>query len=167
MDMTQKELAKHMKIADSTLSYWEMGKYEPDCEALMMLSKFFNVPIDYILGGDFIKWDINGGKAQYAVVDTSPLTGSHISVSEPGEAYCTKGKNDNYIDPAKIDSRISASVGSSAPDASQHTTPFNAINRPLSIQAAFDRIEFEGLTQGEVDLLAEYASFIKFRRKQD
>jgi len=30
MDMTQIELAKHLQIANSTLSYWEMGKYEPD-----------------------------------------------------------------------------------------------------------------------------------------
>ena len=58
MDMTQKELAKHLKIADSTLSYWEMGKYEPDSDALIKLSRFFKVPIDYILGGDFTKWDI-------------------------------------------------------------------------------------------------------------
>jgi len=52
-------LAKHLQIADSTLSYWEMGKYEPDSEALLKLSRFFKVPIDYILGGDFEKWDIN------------------------------------------------------------------------------------------------------------
>jgi len=167
MDMTQKELAKHLKIADSTLSYWEMGKYEPDSEALMRLSKFFNVPIDYILGGDFIKWDISGSKAQYSDVDTSRLTGSRISVSEPDPAYCINGKNDNYIDPATVDSQYSASEGSAVPDASQPAAPANAINRSRSIQAAFDRIEFEGLSQGEVDLLAEYASFIKFRRKQE
>jgi len=41
--ITQKELAKHMKISDSTLSYWEMGKYEPDNEALMKLSRYFKV----------------------------------------------------------------------------------------------------------------------------
>jgi len=166
MDMTQKELAKHLKIADSTLSYWEMGKYEPDSEALMRLSKFFSVPIDYILGGDFLKWDISGRKAQYADVGTSRLPGSHISVSEPEAVYCFDGKNINHIDPEKVDSRFSATNGSSVPDASQPAAPANAINRSRSIRAAFDRIEFEGLTQGEVDLLAEYASFIKFRRKQ-
>ena len=167
MDMTQKELSKHLKIADSTLSYWEMGKYEPDSEALKRLSKFFNVPIDYILGGDFIKWDISGSKAQYSDVDTSRLIGSHISVSEPGDAYSTHGKKDNYIDPATGDGQIGESEESSVPDASQPATPVNAINRSRGTKAAFDRIEFEGLTQGEIDLLAEYASFIKFRRKQE
>ena len=111
MDMTQRELAKYLQIADSTLSYWEMGRYEPDNEALMKLSKFFQVPIDYILGGDFITWG---------------LTGSAMSVSESEAAYTTKP-----------------------------TAP-----------ATFNRIEFEGLTHGEIDLLAEYAEFIKSRRKK-
>ena len=101
MDMTQKELAKHLQIADSTLSYWEMGRYEPDNEALMKLSGFFQVPIDYILGVDFM-------------------------ISESKAAY-----------------------GS------------------LNAQAAFNRIEFEGLTKGEIDILAEYAEFIKSRKKKE
>jgi len=166
MDMTQKELAKHLQIADSTLSYWEMGKYEPDTDALMRLSRFFSVPIDYILGGDFIKWDISGSNAKYTDADTPRLAGSGISVSEPEAAYRFNGKNENNIDPATVDGQSSASVGSSAPGASQPVAPANTMSRPRSAQSAFNRIEFEGLTQGEVDLLAEYASFIKFRRKQ-
>ena len=122
MDMTQKELAIHLQIADSTLSYWEMGKYEPDHEALMRLSRFFQVPIDYILGGDFVTWDINRSTMRHQGADVSRLPGSDMSVSEPDAEYCT--------------------------------------------QAAFNRIEFEGLTQGEVDSLAEYALFIKFRRNR-
>ena len=50
--MTRKELADHLRIADSTLSYWEMGRYEPDNESLLTLSKFFRVTIEYLLGGD-------------------------------------------------------------------------------------------------------------------
>ena len=50
--MTQKELAEHLQIADSTLSYWEMGKYEPDIDSLKKLSRFFLVPIDYIVGDE-------------------------------------------------------------------------------------------------------------------
>ena len=87
MDMTQKELAKHLQIADSTLSYWEMGKYEPDNDALMKLSRFFKVPIDYILGGDFTKWDINESSVQYHDVETSRFDGSDMSVSEPEATY--------------------------------------------------------------------------------
>ena len=50
--ITQKELAGHLEIADSTLSYWEQGKYEPDLNSLRRLSKFFKVSIDYIIGED-------------------------------------------------------------------------------------------------------------------
>ena len=64
--MTQKELANHLKIADSTLSYWEMGKYEPDNESLINLSRFFQVPVDYIIGGDFEQWEVSEGRVRYA-----------------------------------------------------------------------------------------------------
>jgi len=127
--MTQKELAKHLQIADSTLSYWEMGKYEPDNDALMKLSRFFQVPIDYILGGDFVRWDIDGGKVQYHENDSSRLTDSVLYISEPKAAY-------------KADD-----LGNE--------------------QVAFNRVEFEGLTLEEIDLLAEYAEFIKSRRKTE
>jgi len=50
--MTQKELAQHLQVAPATLSYWESEKYEPDIKSLKMLSKFFNVSIDYILYND-------------------------------------------------------------------------------------------------------------------
>ncbi|MCL2366532.1 MAG: helix-turn-helix domain-containing protein [Oscillospiraceae bacterium] len=111
--MTQKELATQLQIADSTLSYWEMGKYEPDNETLIELSRFFNVPIDYILDGDFIRWDLDGKHVD-----------SGMSVSEAKVSYSTN-KN---------------------------------------TQAAFGRVEFNDLTQGEIDMLAEYAVFIKSRR---
>jgi transcriptional regulator with XRE-family HTH domain len=127
--MTQKELAKQLQIADSTLSYWEMGKYEPDNEALIKLSRFFNVPIDFILGGDFAKWDINGVNIIYPNVYTTNSNGSDMIVSEANISYCMT--SDDFKDK----------------------------------QIAFDRIEFEDLTQEEIDMLTEYAIFIKSRRK--
>ena len=133
-DMTQKELAKHLKIADSTLSYWEMGKYEPDNEALMKLSRFFRVPIDYILGGDFIKWDISRERVLYPDEDAEHLDDLDMSVSEASALY------------------------------NKTTTP-NAANGLHNVHATFNRDEFDGLTQDEIDLLAEYAAFIKSRRK--
>jgi len=134
MDMTQKELAKHLQIADSTLSYWEMGKYEPDNKALMKLSRFFKVPIDYILGGDFTRWDLK---------DESALN------------------HDAYISNPAIDLSVSeASV-------SFKTHQLNTTCDYDDIRTSFDRTEFHGLTKDEIDLLAEYAAFIKSRRKTD
>ena len=167
MDLTQKELAKHLQIADSTLSYWEMGKYEPDNDALMKLSRFFNVPIDYIIGGDFIRWDIDGDRVPYRDADASHLAGSDIFVSESEAPYKKINRSDIIIEPATIDSQLSASAGSSTPDAIKPATPSNTAYGIRSAQAAFNRVEFEGLTQGEIDSLAEYALFIKSRRKKD
>jgi len=122
--MTQKELAKHLQVADSTLSYWEMGKYEPDNDALIKLSRFFQVPVDYILYGDFAKWDIDADRSQYPNAESSRITDSALSVSE-------------------------------------HLVEYNHGNT----KTAFNRVEFEDLTQEEIDSLAEYAVFIKSRRK--
>ena len=127
MNMTQKELANHLQIADSTLSYWEMGKYEPDNDALMKLSRFFKVPIDYILGGEFIRWDMSKGHKLYPDITGTLLLDSNMFVAESETVYNTSNFGDAY--------------------------------------SVFDRVEFEGLTQGEIDILADYAAFIKSRRE--
>jgi transcriptional regulator with XRE-family HTH domain len=167
MDLTQKELAKYLQIADSTLSYWEMGKYEPDNNALMKLSRFFQAPIDYILGGDFTKWDIAGGRMSYPDDDTLRLPDSDLSVFEVNAAYRTNGKNVSFVEPASVGSESRAPDGTSIPNVATPVTPSNTAFSFRNTQTAFDRIEFEGLTQAEVSLLAEYAEFIKSRRKKD
>ena len=126
MNMTQKELATHLQVADSTLSYWEVGRYEPDSETLMKLSRFFRVPIDYILGGNFTRWDITENNMLYPDVESLQLNDSGLTVSEPD-------------------------------------TEYNVTTAPAIV---FDRIEFENLASGEIDMLAEYAMFIKSRRKK-
>ena len=136
MNITQKELASHLQIADSTLSYWEMGRYEPDNEALMKLSRFFKVPIDYILGGDFMKWDISHERLLYPVDDAAHLVDFDMSVSDATVSY------------------------------NKATSP-NTANGLRDVQTAFDRDEFDDLTQDEIDSLAEYAAFIKSRRKKE
>jgi len=166
MDMTQKELAIHLQIADSTLSYWEMGKYEPDNDALMRLSRYFQVPIDYILGGDFIRWDINGSRMPSTEVDTLRLADSDISVSEPKAGYGINYKNVNSVESAAVDSHLSASIASPIPDTTKQATPPNTTYSLQNAQTAFNRIEFDGLTHEEINLLAEYAEFIKSRRKK-
>ena len=85
--MTQKELAKHLQIADSTLSYWEMGKYEPDFESLKALSRFFLVPIDYIIGEDISERDAAGAGMSY-VDNREPISSGIVaSVREPQKTY--------------------------------------------------------------------------------
>ena len=135
-DMTQKELAKHLQIANSTLSYWEMGRYEPDSEALLKLSRFFKVPIDYILDGDFVRLDVKGNDLLCHGSDRVLATDSDLSVAEAGVVY-------------------------------KKSTSSNTTNDYNEVLTVFDRTEFHGLTKDEIDLLAEYAAFIKSRRKTD
>jgi len=92
--ITQKELAKHMQISDSTLSYWEMGRYEPDSKALLKLSRFFKVPIDYILSGDFEKWDINEEYSSYTNENTVHIMSSDMTVSESNVEYRKNNRNE-------------------------------------------------------------------------
>ena len=101
--------------------------------ALMKLSRFFKVPIDYILGGDFTKWDIKEEDTLYHGADISNLV-TDLSVSEASVSYnkSTSSKTTNDYD---------------------------------EVLTAFDRTEFHGLTKDEIELLVEYAVFIKSRRK--
>lgn len=49
-DLTQTKLAKELNIDQRSLSFYEIGKYEPNLETLINLSLYFNVSVDYILG---------------------------------------------------------------------------------------------------------------------
>ncbi len=47
---TQKELAKKIEQAQSTIFYWEQNKQEPTITALKKLCEVFDVSADYLLG---------------------------------------------------------------------------------------------------------------------
>jgi transcriptional regulator, XRE family len=48
--LLQKDLARYLQVAESTYSYWEQGKFEPDTETLKKLADYFDVSVDYLLG---------------------------------------------------------------------------------------------------------------------
>ena len=48
-NMTQKELAKHLNIAPSTLGGYVQSVREPDYHTLKLLANYFDVSIDYLL----------------------------------------------------------------------------------------------------------------------
>ncbi|MCL2151742.1 MAG: helix-turn-helix domain-containing protein [Oscillospiraceae bacterium] len=162
--ITQKELAKHLQIADSTLSYWEMGKYEPDNESLKKLSKFFLVPIDYILCGDFLEWKIASDGILYADIGNPFSAGAAASVGEVGMVYSTNPVEEDTINLTADGMQWNESDNPPTPDATKATDTSNTPNNLRNSQAAFNRSEFEGLTQDEIDKLAEYAEFLKAQR---
>ena len=49
-NLTQEEFAKKIGYGYATVRYWESGVKKPSFDALIALSKFFNVPVGYIMG---------------------------------------------------------------------------------------------------------------------
>ena len=48
--LTQMQLAKCLKVGQSTISEWLSGKNEPSIESLWKLADYFDVSIDYLVG---------------------------------------------------------------------------------------------------------------------
>lgn len=50
MDLTQWQLADVLETTQRKISYWELGKTEPDLLTLWKIADFFDVSVDYLLG---------------------------------------------------------------------------------------------------------------------
>lgn len=50
--ITAKQLADHIKVAESTMSLYESGKREPDFNTVLKISNYLGVSVDYLLGND-------------------------------------------------------------------------------------------------------------------
>ncbi len=48
--VSQNELGKSLGFSNQTISFWEIGKREPDLDTLVKISKYFEVSCDYLLG---------------------------------------------------------------------------------------------------------------------
>ena len=49
-NLKQIDLAKALNTTQRRISYFEIGKIEPDLQTLCSIAQFFNVSIDYLLG---------------------------------------------------------------------------------------------------------------------
>ena len=55
-NLNQQKVALDLHISREALSHYENEKREPSLELLILMSKYFNVSIDYLITGkDFIK----------------------------------------------------------------------------------------------------------------
>ena len=48
--LTQGQVAKHLHVTTQAICKYEAGKAEPSSESLILLSRLFNVDLDYLLG---------------------------------------------------------------------------------------------------------------------
>ncbi|MDR0905701.1 MAG: helix-turn-helix domain-containing protein [Oscillospiraceae bacterium] len=49
-DLTQTDLAKHLKCTQVCYSYYETGKRDIPTDVLIKLSDYYNISVDYLLG---------------------------------------------------------------------------------------------------------------------
>ena len=49
-DLTQKELAKLINVDQRSLSFYEIGKYEPNIKTIIKIAQTLNTTTDYLLG---------------------------------------------------------------------------------------------------------------------
>lgn len=50
--LSQAQVAAQLKVHQTAVSQWETGRTDPDMDSARMLSDFFGVSIDYLLGHD-------------------------------------------------------------------------------------------------------------------
>jgi transcriptional regulator with XRE-family HTH domain len=50
-NITQEELASYLSISKQAVSSWEIGKSEPDTNTIKEIANYFNVTVDYLVGG--------------------------------------------------------------------------------------------------------------------
>lgn len=48
--ISQMQLAKELKLSQSAIAKWELGKTEPTASAIIAVAKYFNETTDFILG---------------------------------------------------------------------------------------------------------------------
>lgn len=48
--LSQAQLAKETGLSQSAIAYWETGKRIPNAQAIIILSRYFEVSTDYLLG---------------------------------------------------------------------------------------------------------------------
>ncbi len=51
-NISQNALAKQMNLTRATVNAWEMGISYPNAQSLILLSQYFKVSVDYLLGID-------------------------------------------------------------------------------------------------------------------
>jgi len=51
-NLSQEQLAEALNVSRQTISNWENGRFYPDIDALVKISKYFNISLDDLLASD-------------------------------------------------------------------------------------------------------------------
>lgn len=77
---TQRDLANKMSVSQQTIGSWEVGRAEPNSEAIKKLSELFNVTTDYLLGNtDRKRSNDSDNKIEYTDTDLDNMLDNAMS----------------------------------------------------------------------------------------
>ncbi len=48
-ELSQRKLGEIFGVCNQTISFWEIGSREPDLDTLIVIAKYFDVTVDYLL----------------------------------------------------------------------------------------------------------------------
>lgn len=68
-NMLQEELSKRLGVSRSAVSSWEVGRTEPNLEAIEKMSTIFNCLKTDIIGADVTDYLITSGNDEYMLVE--------------------------------------------------------------------------------------------------
>ena len=54
-NLSQSALSKKLNVTRATINAWEMGISYPNAQSLVLLSEYFSVTVDYLLGIDDVE----------------------------------------------------------------------------------------------------------------
>ncbi len=52
-ELSQRKLGEKLNVSNQTISFWEIGKREPDLDTLVKIAKFFEVSIEFLLDENY------------------------------------------------------------------------------------------------------------------
>lgn len=86
-EMTQKELAKELKVSLKTIQFYEQNRNTPETYMIVALTKYFNVSSDYILG--LVNTPIPLDEREAAAKDHTYMPKEFMKNKETRKAYKT------------------------------------------------------------------------------
>ena len=85
---TQAELAKKMSVSQQTIGSWEVGRAEPNSEALTKLAHLFNVSTDYLLSNHKTpEW-----ATKEDIIELDKMLDSNVNMAYGGETLTDEEK---------------------------------------------------------------------------
>lgn len=92
-NITQEVLGDAVNVTNKTVSRWETGKYMPDIDTLLLLSRYFNISINEILCGQRLSDNEFREKADENIVEATKE--SIFTIKEQTEFFKRKWKKEH------------------------------------------------------------------------